>query len=91
MRTRIDPYEIMCNEFGALQKGESKPPSYSVWRIVLQPVLQRREFFIFSHFLCKRKFGLFKPKTKTERKKTAYTNAVLVVAEVGLEPTTSGL
>ena len=70
-------------EFGVLQNGGSKPPSYGVAIECIATGTATPEVFYFLSFLRKRKFGLSKPKTKIERKKTAYINAVLVVAEVG--------
>lgn len=70
-------------KFGVLQNGGSKSPSYGVAIECTATGTATLKVFYFLSFLRKREFGLNKPKTKIERKKTAYINAVLVVAEVG--------
>lgn len=52
--------------------------------ILHQKVLQRQKLSVFSCFLCKRKFGLTKPKIKSKIKKDS-RKAVLLVGVTRLE------
>lgn len=68
MRTLVDLMGILSSEeLDVLQNGGSEFSSYGD---AIECTATPQGFYFLS-FLRKRKFGLFKPKIKTERKKTA--------------------
>ena len=72
MRTLVGLMGILSSEeLDVLQNGGSKFSSYGDAIECTATCTATPQGFYLLSFLRKRKFGLFKPKTKTERKKTA--------------------